>query len=54
MNLNLKNISILPLLLGLSMAGNIANADDSPEAAMKRNMSPEQQEAMKKKYYGWK
>jgi len=50
MKLNLKKISILPLLLGLSMAGNIANADESSEAAMKRNLSPEQQEAMKQKW----
>ena len=50
MNMNLKNISVLPLLLGLTMAANIASADESSEAAMKRNMTPEQQEAMKQKW----
>ena len=50
MNKNLKNISVLSLLLGISIAGNIASADEGSEAAMKRNLSPEQQEAMQKKW----
>ena len=50
MNMNLKRFSVLPLLLGLSIAGNIASADEGSEAAMKRNLSPEQQEAMKQKW----
>jgi hypothetical protein len=50
MNMNFKKISLLPLLLGLAMAGNIASADEGSEAAMKRDLSPEQQEAAKQKW----
>ena len=50
MNMYLKKISVLPLLLGLSIAGNIASADEGSEAAMKRNLSPEQKEAAKQKW----
>ena len=50
MNMNLKKISALPLVLAISLAGNIATADQGSGAAMKQNMSPEQQEAMKQKW----
>ncbi len=50
MNMNLKKFSVLPLLIGLTMAANIANADESTQGARGQNMSPDQKEAMKQKW----
>ena len=45
--MNLMKLSLVPLILGLSVAGSIASAEYGTEGAWRQNMSPEQQEALR-------
>ena len=48
--MKILNILIAPAVLGISLAANIANAEQPPQGAWKKNLTPEQQQAVQQQW----